>query len=177
MSLYKHYSQEDVNLGDGFEARIKPILETYLGPLTQRSKGNRNDQFDFSNKKFFVDAKARRNNKNRYPTTMVGENKVKMGLDLMLQGFRVFFVFGFVDKDCLWELNRDEYEVSYGGRSDRGGPEIKSYAYVPINFLQDIITNAEEETPIRVEQPPCRLQEEAPEQIHESVYEGRRKDV
>ena len=108
MTYYKHYSQEDVNLGDAYEEAIKPKLEAIFGPLTQRSKTmNRNEVFDFSNEKVYIDVKRRRNKKTRYPTTMVGENKVIQGLQHQVHGKRVFFVFGFTDVDCIWELDRD----------------------------------------------------------------------
>ena len=32
-------------------------------------------------------------------------------------------------RPCLWELNRDEYEVRHEGRYDRGTPEIKSFDF------------------------------------------------
>ena len=161
MNVYKHYSQDDVNIGSRFETRIKPVLEARFGALIQRSTIDRNDQFDFSNDKVFIDAKCRRNTKNQYPTTMVGENKVKMGLDLILQGKEVYFVFGFADVDCIWRLDRGEYEVNYGGRYDRGTPEIKSYAYVPIKYLHDIIKDAPQND--HVEESPSRISEATPE--------------
>ena len=81
MPFYKHYSQDDVNLGDAYENAIKPKLEQLFGPLTQRSKEmNRNEVFDFSNDQVYIDVKRRRNTKTKYPTTMVGENKVIQGL-------------------------------------------------------------------------------------------------
>ena len=173
---YKHYSTSDVTVGDKFEREIHPVLEGIFGPLTKRSDADANDTFDFSNDRVFIDAKARRNTKNKYPTTMVGENKVIQGLNLMMRGYDVFFVFGFTDGNYLWKLNRDEYEVSHGGRMDRGGPEIKSYCYVPVKYLQEIITNAETTT-ISLEQARISVSQEAPEQEHEGVLEGSGEDL
>ena len=73
---YRHYSTSDVTMGDKFEREIHPVLEGIFGPLTKRSDADANDTFDFSNDRVFIDAKARRNTKNKYPTTMVGDNKV-----------------------------------------------------------------------------------------------------
>ena len=107
---------------------------------------------------------------------MVGENKVLQGLNLMMRGYDVFFAFGFTDGNYLWKLNREQYEVSHGGRMDRGGPEIKSYCYVPVKYLQEIITNAETTT-ISLEQARSSISQEAPEQEHEGVLEGSSEDL
>ena len=143
MPKYKCYSQSDVNMGDKYEAKMKPILEQRFGNLCQRSKNDKDDVFDFSNDRVYIDTKCRRCTKNQYPSTMVGENKVLAGLQKMTQGFEVYFVFGFTDQDCIWRLDREQYEIRYGGRSDRGMDEIKSYCYVPIEYLEDIINNAD----------------------------------
>ena len=168
---YSHYSQSDVNLGAKYEARMKPLLEEAFGPLPQRSKDDPDDTFDFSNARVYLDTKCRRNAKDRYPTTMVGNNKVLAGLKLMIQGYHVFFVFGFTDGDYIWKLNREEYEVWHGGRFDRGSPEIKSYCYVPINYLTKIITDAPQTT-LELQHAPSGLPQEAPEQVDEGMHEG-----
>jgi hypothetical protein len=82
---------------------------------------------------------------------MVGENKVLKGFEHQLAGKRVFFVFDFVDCMCIWELDRDEYEVRHGGRTDRGIAEIKSYCYVHTNYLMDVKEDANEITADRLE--------------------------
>ena len=177
MPFYKHYSQDDVNLGDAYENSIKPKLEQLFGPLTQRSKEmNRNEVFDFSNDQVYIDVKRRRNTKTKYPTTMVGENKVIQGLQYQAQGKRVFFVFGFTDEDCIWELNREEYQVEYGGRYDRGSPEIKSYSYIPIKYLCDIKNYATEEK-ISMGSPPTRVSQETSEDEIEPSHDGSIEDL
>jgi len=176
---YSHYSQSDVDLGTKYETRMKPHLEVLFGSLTQRSAADPDDTFDFSNERVYIDAKCRRNTKDRYPTTMVGNNKVLSGFNLMMRGYRVFFLFGFTDGDYLWELHRDQYEVRHGGRFDRGTPEIKSYCYVPVKYLRQVITDAtlEEETTLRLEQAPGSTPQEAPEQVDEGMYEGGSEDL
>lgn len=158
---YSHYSQADVDLGDQFEADILPRLEEHYGPLRRNSEQNRNSTFDFSNDKVFVEVKRRRNTKYKYPTTMVGENKVSEGLQLQALGYKVVFVFGFTDVTCIWHLNRDEYEVHHGGRWDRGTPEIKSYCYVPIKYLNDITNATQDLTPLCLEEASGRVSQEA----------------
>ena len=166
----------DSTMGDIFEREIQPTLEGIFGPLTKRSDEDSFDVFDFSNERYFIDAKSRRNTKLKYPTTMVGENKVLKGLNLMIRGYEVYFVFGFHDVSCIWKLDREQYEVRHGGRMDRGNPEIKSYCYIPVKYLQEIITNAETST-ISLEQARSSVSQEAPEQEHEGVLEGGGEDL
>ena len=175
-----HYYKKDKTMGESFERRIQPTLEGIFGPLTKRSDTDKYDEFDFSNERYFIDAKARRNSKHAYPTTMVGENKVLAGLNLLMRGYEVYFVFGFSDVSCLWRLDREQYEVSHGvcGTStDRGTPEIKSYCYIPVKYLSDIITTDAEETPLSLEQARRSVSQEAPEQDDEAVPEGCGEDL
>eukprot|EP01045_Picozoa_sp_COSAG04_P007197 COSAG04_NODE_370_length_15729_cov_5.743506_10_plen_215_part_00 len=134
----------DLDYGNQGEQRVFDRLQRLFGPLEHLSKDDPFNEFDFKNDNFYIEVKSRRNTKHKYPTTMVGENKVIKGFELQLAGFRVFFVFDFVDRMCLWELNRDEYEVRHGGRWDRGKPEIKSYCYIPIKYLMDVKEDADQ---------------------------------
>ena len=88
----------------------------------------------------------------------------------------VFFVFGFTDEDCIWELDREEYQVEYGGRYDRGSPEIKSYSYIPIKYLCDIKNYATQEK-ISMGSPPTRVSQETPEDEIEPSHEGSIEDL
>ena len=167
----------DRTMGDSFERTIHPTLEGIFGPLTKRSDEDSFDVFDFSNERYFIDAKSRRNTKLKYPTTMVGENKVLKGLNLMMRGYEVYFVFGFTDVSFIWKLDREQYEVRHGGRMDRETPEIKSYCYIPVKYLRDIIITDAEETTHSLEQARCGLSQETPEQEHEGVPEGGGEDL
>ncbi len=138
----------DLSFGKDNEIRVKRRLECLFGPL-QDTKPM--DEFDFKNDGFYIELKTRRVTKNKYPSTMVGENKVVKGFELQMAGFRVFFVFDFVDCMCIWELNRDEYHVKHGGRWDRGTAEIKSYCYIPIKYLLEVKEDADKITAERTE--------------------------
>ena len=144
----------DLEFGKEGEIRTQKLLESLFGPLEDQNESDENSLFDFKNDHVYVEVKRRRVTKAKYPDTMVGENKVIEGFNLQLAGFRVFFAFDFVDKLCLWELNRDEYEVRHGGRYDRGRPEIKSYCYIPIEYLMDIKQDAHK---IAAECPEARI--------------------
>ena len=138
----------DLSFGKDNEIRVKQRLERLFGPLQGTEP---TDEFDFKNDGFYIELKTRRITKNKYPTTMVGENKVIKGFEHQVAGFRVFFVFDFVDCMCIWELNRDEYHVKHGGRWDRGTPEIKSYCYIPTKYLLEVKEDADKITAERTE--------------------------
>ena len=138
----------DLSFGKDNEIRVKQRLQALFGPLEETDPM---DEFDFKNDNFYIELKTRRVTKNKYHTTMVGENKVIKGFEHQLAGKRVFFVFDFVDCMCIWELDRDEYEVRHGGRTDRGTAEIKSYCYIHRNYLMDVKEDANEITADRPE--------------------------
>ena len=138
----------DLSFGKDNEIRVKQRLQALFGPLEETDPM---DEFDFKNDNFYIELKTRRVTKNKYHTTMVGENKVIKGFEHQLAGKRVFFVFDFVDCMCIWELDRDEYEVRHGGRTDRGIAEIKSYCYIHRNYLLDVKEDADKITAERTE--------------------------
>ena len=139
---------QDLSFGKDNEIRVRGRLERLFGPLETTDA---NDEFDFKNDSFYIELKTRRVTKDKYPSTMVGENKVIKGFEHQIAGKRVFFVFDFVDCMCLWELNRDEYRVKHGGRWDRGRPEIKSYCYIPTKYLLQVKEDADKITAERTE--------------------------
>jgi hypothetical protein len=93
--------------------------------------------FDFVSNTHLFELKARRNTKNKYPTIMIGYNKI---LSAQNQQRKVVFCFDFTDKKCYYEYNQsdtDKIEIRMGGRTDRGKDEIKLYAYIPVELLKD----------------------------------------
>lgn len=98
-------------------------------------------RFDFFNCDYLCEVKSRSNRYNQYPTTMVGYNKVKMAeedRDNPDINYRFYFVF--TDGTYCWDYKEGEYQVDMGGRRDRGLPEIKEYAYIPIENLYLVTT-------------------------------------
>ena len=66
----------DLSFGKDNEIRVKKRLERLFGPLEDTGTM---DEFDFKNDGFYIELKTRRVTKTKYPTTMVGENKVIKG--------------------------------------------------------------------------------------------------
>ena len=64
---------------------------------------------------------------------MVGLNKIQKASTLTEY---VYFFFCFEDGLYYWLYDKDyELEIKQAGRWDRGEPEIKAYAFIPIELL------------------------------------------
>ena len=88
----------------------------------------------------YYEIKSRRNNYNKYNTTMITTNKIKFCKRDSTKQY--YFVFCFSDGDYIYHYNsKDYFEFGLGGRTDRGIDEIKQYCYIPINLLTKIEIN------------------------------------
>jgi hypothetical protein len=129
----------DEYLGHIQEVMNKPRIENALDcELISLSKY---DCFDFINKekKIIVELKSRNNDKNKYTTTIVGDNKFKKAKEYFDDGYKVYFFFKFYDTLSYYIYNpNDDILKTKGGRNDRGRPEIKLYRYIPIFKLIDV---------------------------------------
>lgn len=145
-SKYKMNQQhQDLQMGNWNEKK----LIKYLNGLEE----NKDKQFSFFKNEFntmdlfnedsICELKSRRNNYSRYPTTMVGHNKICRALaDESDKIYKFYFLF--TDGLWVWDFDKDKFSVALGGRTDRGKDEIKEYAYIPISelvFLTDTIAS------------------------------------
>ena len=94
--------------------------------------------FDFESSSIIGELKSRRNSYNKYPSTMVGYNKIQKAIEDNTKKYIFYFLF--TDGLYSWEFNNDEYNIKVGGRCDRNKPEFKNYAFINIEFLK-LITN------------------------------------
>ena len=126
----------DYNYGINKELQLLPTIKQFLNDNTIYKLENSNE-FDFKGDNKYIELKSRNNNYNKYPTTMIGYNKIKKALELNED---VYFIFNFTDGIYYYKFDRDkELEIKQGGRRDRGRPEIKDYYFIPIEILQKII--------------------------------------
>ena len=134
--------QKDLDYGEGKEQTLKEKLEHYIGsPLVKQPY---NAIFDYYSEesKIYLELKSRRNTKNKYPTTMVGYNKIVEANKLIRDGYTIFFAFQFTDKLCFYKYtDENENWIQKGGRVDRGRPEIKKYYFIPISSLDDFVSS------------------------------------
>ena len=122
---------KDLAFGNKNEISCKALIETITGELTQTEPFH---LFDYYNDEYLVELKARRNDYAKYPTTMVGLNKIDKAKREQFK--KCMFCFKFFD-GLYYHLydSKMKYEIKKGGRCDRGCPEIKDYVYIPIAKL------------------------------------------
>lgn len=99
------------------------------------------DLYDFVNefKNIFFELKGRNNTYNKYPTTMIGYNKVLECIKNKQNKY--YFVFKFTDGLYYCRYSKKlikQCEIKRGGRCDRGKAEFKQYLFIPINLLKKI---------------------------------------
>jgi hypothetical protein len=130
---YKKKFSDDKQLGDLEEERIIKVIEKKWD--VKLFKNWRSSVIDFTtqNNEYHIELKSRRNDYNKYPTTMVGYNKIEY---IKKHNLSCIFVFAFTDGDYYYIYNEnDEFKINIGGRCDRGKPEFKKYYYIPIEKL------------------------------------------
>ena len=99
-------------------------------------------EFDYEGINILIELKTRSNNKDKYEDTMIGANKIKKAKQLIKENkeLGVYFLFAFTDGLFYWKYDPlFTLKTQLGGRSDRGKPEIKSYAYIPVAELKPIL--------------------------------------
>jgi hypothetical protein len=122
----------DYNFGINKEIQLLPTIKDYLKDNTIYKLENCNE-FDFKGDNKYIELKSRRNKHNKFPSTMIGLNKIEKASTL---DEYVYFFFSFEDGLYYWLYDKDyELEIRQGGRWDRGKPEIKFYAFLPIEML------------------------------------------
>jgi hypothetical protein len=128
--------KKDYSFGVQKEVELLPILRKFFSDDTIIQL-DRHNIFDYKGDNKYIELKSRNNSYNKYPTTMIGYNKIKKALEVDEE---VYFVFNFTDAIYYYQFDRDkELEIKQAGRNDRGRPEIKDYYFIPIEILKEII--------------------------------------
>jgi len=132
------------NYGENIVINYLNNLEQYKDNQFKLFKYQYNT-FDLRNNDIVAEVKSRRNKYSKYPTTMVGMNKIKEAISNH-DNFTYDFYFLFTDglyRWRFWDKDDEEsmpYSIGDGGRTDRGYNEIKKYAYIKIEHLELITT-------------------------------------
>lgn len=138
---YTDCLKKDLDWGEKKEFEVKKQLEEHWKcELIKTHKTNPLDFVSLHNR-LWVELKGRKNTKDKYPTTMIGYNKVVAGLKEIEKGYEVFFVFSFTDRLCYYQLKEvkeDWVKKNALGRKDRGKIEMNDYYYIPVDELVDI---------------------------------------
>ena len=137
---YSDLLKKDLDYGEKKEDEVRERLEKHFA--CELIKTHKTHLFDYVSldKRLFIELKSRKNTKNKYPTTMIGYNKVKYALDKISEGYSVVFAFCFTDQLCYYTFTevKEEWKAR-GGRSDRGRCEINDYYYIPVSELISVV--------------------------------------
>ena len=137
----------DVIAGHKNELILKDIIESFFN--VQLFQTDAYHPFDFRDgSKIFYEVKTRNVKHDKYPTTMVGQNKIEAA---NLSDRDVYFIFGFTDGNYYFKYNRNVdngLTVSIGGRNDRGREEYKPYCWIPIIKLVSMQPEEPEDDPL-----------------------------
>ena len=127
----------------GLEAESSVMSKMSEHFKTELTKTDQFNPFDFKDSKMCIELKTRRNKKDAYPTTMVGANKVKIA-EQDTSGKKYVFAFKFTDGIYYIEYDRElfsSFEISEGGRCDRGRSEMNDYCYIPVSLLKPLTSD------------------------------------
>ena len=131
--------KKDYNFGKLNEIKLLNTLQTFFNDSEIESLDNYNS-FDFKGRNKFIELKSRNNTYDKYPTTMIGCNKLNDARNYDNLNFDVYFVFNFIDGIYYWKFTPENKLVKQkGGRVDRGKNEIKDYYYIPITNLSKLV--------------------------------------
>lgn len=140
-NTYTPIYKRDYNFGINQELLVKPKLEKFLNITLEKTIGKYN-LFDFKGDKIYLELKSRKNNLKKFPTTIVGVNKIIKANELIKEGNKVLFVFNFLDSLDFWEYKGEEYIKDYSrrivSRNDRPGHKGSEYLEIPIGDLLNI---------------------------------------
>ena len=127
----------DLSFGENEELKNFEIIKNTFDITLKRSI-DKYSLFDYVGDSCIVELKSRRNNYNKYPSTMIGYNKLEYAETIQKN---IFFCFSFTDGLYYWKYTKNDYDkiiFKNGGRNDRGKAEFKKYAYIDISLLKMI---------------------------------------
>ena len=142
---------QDLKFGLQAEKTTKSILEELFGKLTKTS--NKYDNFDFTNDKFYIELKTRRNTVfNQYPTLLFDEVKYDKYKLLKKQNpkLQFFVVWNLRDGLFMWEMNdnTNEFYVDGAYQVNRGTHiqttrtvNVKNEFIYPFDDFECVIVN------------------------------------
>lgn len=123
-------NKQEYEYGLKAEIQLKPLLEKFCG--VELSGTKQYDTFDFVGENITIELKSRKNTKDKYPTTIVGMNKI----EAIEEGEKVIFVFNFLDGLYYWEYQENDFKVINIKRRDRPNTKPKPHLSIPVNCLK-----------------------------------------
>ena len=127
---------QDLALGELKENAIQSVIDKAFKCKTEKLPPFFPYDFKDLTTNTYFEHKGRRNEYNKYPTTMIGQNKIDFANKHPDNDY--VFIYGFSDNNYYIRYDKElfsSFEIKKGGRFDREGPEIKQYLYIPIEHL------------------------------------------
>ena len=136
--MNKRY-ERDLIMGQENEIKFKKFMNSYENIKLKKYK-DKYAELDFRYQNRLLELKSRTISHNQFPTTIVGENKIKKAR--RKNNFKTEFYFLFTDGLYRWDYNEDEILcIMDAVRTDRGRYEVKPHAYISIKNLKLINNN------------------------------------
>jgi hypothetical protein len=124
------------NFGLSNESHYKNEICNYYKDFGELTKSiGKYEIFDFYNDKLVIELKCRTNTYDKYPTTIIGYNKVEEGFKSINKGQKVIFLFGFTDGLYEFELNDSNWN-EIGGLNSISSYYGCKYSKSPIQNVQ-----------------------------------------
>lgn len=113
--------QRDLRFGLNEEVVYKPHLEKWIGGSLKKLDCMNLFDFEVCDQKILLELKSRRITHNKYPTTLIGENKVNYAVEKLKEGYEVYFIYNFLDGLYFVKFHNNmvNYPKRYLQRSDR----------------------------------------------------------
>jgi len=133
--------QQDLRNGKKAEIQVKPILEELFGKLKSTDRYNDKENFDFYNKRYFVEHKQRSSTPfGKYDSLFFDKVKYNRYLSLKKQNpkLRFFIVWSCKDDRYMWEFTEDTkefYEQVNCFDRGRGGVEATKMIHVKNEYI------------------------------------------
>ena len=122
-------NQQEYEYGLKNEHLLKPVFDKFFGKEFKETK--QYDTYDFVGDEITIELKSRKTCYNKYPTTIVGMNKI----DKIKEGEKVFFFFKFIDGLYYWKYTDNDYDIINIQRRDRPLTKPKPHLSIPIKDL------------------------------------------
>jgi len=114
------------------QTKLLPVIRDYFkNDIVEID--NKLSPFDYECSKYFYELKTRTNTLNKYPTTMIGINKIQGNKETIL-------IFKFTDSLTYIEYNKELFNKFEIKKFDRNVKETnkRDYIYIPIEHLKVI---------------------------------------
>lgn len=134
-------TKRDYDYGVSMEIELLSSIKNMWGDDVERTT-DKYSLTDYSSPTHNIELKTRRNKYSKYPTTMIGQNKIDFLMDSKKKGI---ILFKFTDGLYYFEVNENNINkcgLDIGGRCDRGKEEKNMYYFVPVSLLEKVVVRS-----------------------------------